>query len=389
MIDRPEESVDSPEEIENRKIKAKQYEKIHNILFVADILYTLILIFVFIFVGGKGGFSAQLAGWIKQWCSNYWLQIAVYISLLTTGYMVCLLPFNYYSGYYLEHKYNLSTQSLFSWFKDRIKSFLLNIVFMVLLGEVLYLFFKFTQNTWWLWLSVIWVLFGIVLSNIFPVLILPLFYKYKPLENDELAKRLISLAERVNARILGVFELELSAKTKKANAALTGMGNTKRILLGDTLLENFTDDEIEVVLAHELGHFYYKHIWKLIFFGGFITFIGLWATSLVLAKLVVFSGFAEVSQIGAFPLFLLCMFLFALVSMPVNSTFSRILEKQADLFALRETKSPKHFITAMRRLANLNLADEEPHPLIEFFLHDHPSISRRVKLAEDFMDSEP
>ena len=303
--------------------------------------------------------------------------------------MVCLLPFNYYSGYYLEHKYNLSTQSLFSWFKDRIKSFLLNIVFMVLLGEVLYLFFKFTQNTWWLWLSVIWVLFGIVLSNIFPVLILPLFYKYKPLENDELAKRLISLAERVNARILGVFELELSAKTKKANAALTGMGNTKRILLGDTLLENFTDDEIEVVLAHELGHFYYKHIWKLIFFGGFITFIGLWATSLVLAKLVVFSGFAEVSQIGAFPLFLLCMFLFALVSMPVNSTFSRILEKQADLFALRETKSPKHFITAMRRLANLNLADEEPHPLIEFFLHDHPSISRRVKLAEDFMDSEP
>ena len=388
MIDQPEEKSLSPEEIEIRRSKAKQYERVHNILFFVDILYTLILVFAFVYVGGHGGYSARLADWISGWCANYWLQIAVYISLLTTGYMVCLLPFHYYSGYYLEHKYDLATQSLFSWFKDRIKSFLLNIIFMVLLGEVLYLFLKFSQNTWWIWLSIIWVLFGIILSNIFPVLILPLFYKYKPLENDVLAKRLIALAERVNARILGVFELELSSKTKKANAALTGIGNTKRILLGDTLLKNFTDDEIEVVLAHELGHFYYKHIWKLIFSGGFVTFIGLWITSLVLTKLVVYSGFNEVSQVGAFPLFLLCMFVFALISMPINSTFSRILEKQSDMFALRETNAPAHFISAMKKLANLNLADEEPHPLIEFFLHDHPSISRRVKLAEDFMSSD-
>ena len=368
----------------HRKALAKRYEASHNWLFLVDIVYTVILIALFVFVGKQGGFSAQLLAWIQSFCANYWIQVAVYSGILTTMYMACLLPLSFYSGYYLEHKYSLSTQSFGSWLGDKGKSYVLNLVFMVFVAEGLYLFFMLAEKSWWLWVGVLWVGFGIILSNIAPVLIMPLFYKFKPLENDALKTRLIAMAERLKVTILGVFEMELSAKTKKANAALAGLGNTKRILLGDTLLKNFCDEEIEVVLAHELGHFYYKHIWQLILFGGAITFAGLYLVSLIFDRLAVSSGFAGITDIAAFPVFLLCMFVFTLISMPINATYTRILEKQADNFALRQTNAPDHFISTMKKLADLNLADEEPHPLIEFLLHDHPSISSRIKAAEAF-----
>ncbi len=375
---------ESLSDIQARKKQAKKYELIHNILFAVDMVYSVILVVLFTFTGGQGGHSARLVEWIGSFAPNYWIQVACYLVILTTVYLILLLPISFYGGYYLEHKYQLSNETFFMWLKDKGKSYLLNLIFMVVFGEILYLFFTFTQESWWVWVGIIWVLFGIVLSNIAPVLIIPLFYKLKPLEDATLTQKLVALAERVNARILGVFEMELSAKTKKANAALAGLGNTKRILLGDTLLSNFNQDEIEVILAHELGHFYYKHMWKLIFFGGAVTFGGLYITSLVLNKVVIQTGFAGITDIAAFPLFILCMFAFALISMPITSTFSRILERQADLFALRETGRPNHFISSMKKLADLNLADENPHPIIEFLMHDHPSIAKRIKLAEQF-----
>ena len=369
-----------------RKKLAKKYELVHNILFLVDIVYTLAIILLFINMGGGGGYSSRLTEWVGSWCANYWLQILFYMIIITTVYMISLLPLSFYSGFYLEHKYELSNETFSSWIKDKGKSLLLNIVFMVLFGEIVYLFLNVSQQAWWLWVGIVWILFGIVLSNIAPVVIIPLFYKLKPLEDTELTNRLVDLANRVKANILGVYEIELSAKTKKANAALAGLGNTKRILLGDTLLKNFTHEEIEVILAHELGHFYYNHIWKLIFFGGIITFGGLYVSSLVLENSVTSMGFENITNIAAFPIFLICMFIFTLVSTPLNNLYSRILERQADTFALKQTKAPKHFISSMKKLAELNLADEEPHPVIEFLLHSHPSIGRRVKFAEQFTD---
>lgn len=370
----------------SRKKLAKKYELVHNVLFLVDIVYTVAVILLFINMGGEGGYSSRLVEWIGSWCANYWLQILFYMVIITTVYMISLLPLSCYSGFYLEHKYQLSNETFFSWIKDKGKSLLLNIVFMVLFGEIVYLFLNVSQQSWWLWVGIVWILFGIVLSNIAPVLIIPLFYKLKPLEDTELTNRLVDLANRVKANILGVYEIELSAKTKKANAALAGLGNTKRILLGDTLLKNFTHEEIEVILAHELGHFYYNHIWKLIFFGGIITFGGLYVSSLILESSVTSLGFENITNIAAFPIFLICMFIFTLISTPLNNLYSRILERQADTFALKQTKAPKHFISSMKKLAELNLADEEPHPVIEFLLHSHPSIGRRVKFAEQFTD---
>lgn len=376
-----------PENPETRKKLAKQYERVHNILFLIDIVFTLMVLMVFIFTGGNGGYSNQLAGLIRSWSNNYWLQVSIYITITTTIYFLLLTPFSFYGGYLLEHKYQLSNESFWMWIKDRFKSYILNVIFMLLLGLVLYVFLVYAKHSWWLWVGSMWFLFGIILSNIFPIIIIPLFYKLKPLENEDLKNKLIFLSEKVKAKISGVYEIILSTKTKKANAALTGLGNTKRIILGDTLLDNFSNEEIEVVLAHELGHFYYKHIWKLIFFGAFITFAGLYLISLIFNDVVMNLGYNGIADIAGFPVFLLCMFLFSIFTSPLNSTYSRYLENQADLFALKQTNLPKDFITAMTKLADQNLADDQPNPIIEFLLHDHPSISRRIKLAERFMNT--
>ena len=193
-----------------------------------------------------------------------------------------------------------------------------------------------------------------------------------------------TLAQRVGAKVLGVYRMGLSEKTKKANAAFAGLGATKRIILGDTLLDKFAEDEIEVVMAHEMAHYKHGDISKLLAWSTATTFVGLWLADKGLRAGLSHFGFNQISDLGAFPLLALCLFVFGLVAMPVNNAFSRWRERLADLEALALTKNPDGFIRAMRKLADQNLADLAPHPAIEFLLHDHPSLSRRISWAEQW-----
>jgi STE24 endopeptidase len=202
------------------------------------------------------------------------------------------------------------------------------------------------------------------------------------LADEALRGRLTALAERAGARVLGVYRLDLSAKTKKANAALAGLGRTKRILLGDTLLNGFAPDEIEVVLAHELAHYRHGDLWKLIAWNSVTTLVGLKVADAVLQALLPRHGFAGVADVGAFPLLALSLLGFGLVTMPVNHAFARWRERLADVGALALTGNPAAFIRAMQKLADQNLADAAPHPVIEFLLHDHPALARRIAMAE-------
>jgi STE24 endopeptidase len=180
--------------------------------------------------------------------------------------------------------------------------------------------------------------------------------------------------------------MAMSAKTKKANAAFTGLGRTKRIILGDTLLEKFAEDEIEVVMAHEMAHYQHGDMMKLIAWGAATTFVGLWIADSGLRIGLSRFGFSDRSDVCAFPLLALCMVGFGLVMMPLNNSFSRWRERLADHAALELTRNPDGFIRAMRRLAEQNLADLAPHPMIEFLLHDHPSLARRIEWAEQWKD---
>ena len=216
------------------------------------------------------------------------------------------------------------------------------------------------------------------------MLILPLFYKLKPLENESLRQRLTALAQRVGAHVLGVYRMAMSEKTKKANAAFAGLGATKRIILGDTLLDQFAEDEIEVVMAHEMAHYKHGDISKLIVWSAATTLLGLRIADAVMRWALPKFGFSHPSDLGAFPLLALCMFGFSLVVMPLNNAFSRWRERLADRTALELTRNPEGFIRAMRKLADQNLADLSPHPWIEFLLHDHPALARRIALAEQW-----
>ena len=226
--------------------------------------------------------------------------------------------------------------------------------------------------------------FNVILGNLFPVLIAPLFNKYTPLDEEhaDLAERLVKLAERANTTVKGVYQFDLSRQTNAANAALAGIGNTRRIILGDTLINEFTPEEIETVLAHELGHQVNKDIPLGIVFGSVSTLAGLYLTALGLEWGVGYFGYAGVADIAALPLFGLALGVFGMVTMPLGNAFSRWRERKADAYALEATNNANAFASAMTRLANQNLADVEPAGWVEFLLHSHPALSKRIAAAQ-------
>ena len=320
--------------------------------------------------------------------SNPWISTAIYGAVVVYGAKLLFLPLNWFSGYFLEHRFGLSNQRFGGWLFDQAKSFALNLLLGVVILDVVYFLLRRAGAWWWVGAGLFFLLFGIVMSVLYPVLILPLFYKLKPLDNESLQQRLAALAKQVGANVLGIYRMALSQKTKKANAAFAGLGATKRIILGDTLLDQFAEDEIEVVMAHEMAHYKHGDISKLIAWGTMTTFIGLKITDTVLRWAMPKFGFTEISDLGAFPLLAVCLFGFGLVVMPLNNAFSRWREWKADHTALELTRNPDGFIRAMRKLAEQNLADLSPHPCIEFLLHDHPSLARRITWAVQWQNEE-
>src|SRR5438034_3845146 len=317
-------------------------------------------------------------------------QVLVYLLILTLGYQVITFPLDYYGGFVLPHRYGLSTMTLRSWLADLLKGLVLSLILEILAIELIYLLLATQPQTWWLWVALIMLFFTVVMANLAPVLILPIFYKFTPLPEGELTQRLLALADRAHTRVRGVFTMHLSSKTTAANAALMGLGNTRRIVLGDTMLDRYTPDEIEVVLAHELGHHVHRDIWKLIISQSILTLGGLYLVNVVLHWAVERQQiYLSLSDAATIPLLLALIGAFGLIVMPIGNALSRAIEYQADEYALRSTRMVEPFKSAMTRLANQNLSDVEPSPIIEFLFHDHPSVNKRLKHADNFVSRSP
>ncbi|MBI1977565.1 MAG: M48 family metallopeptidase [Candidatus Omnitrophica bacterium] len=298
--------------------------------------------------------------------------------------LVLSLPLSFYSGFILEHRYELSNQSFLSWLWEHAKKELLSFGIAAVLVLLLYALIWNFETNWWFLAWIGYAVFSLVLGKLFPVLIVPLFYKYSPIADEVLRKRIEVLADQFGVKIQNVYSLNLSKTTKKANAAFTGFGKTKRVILGDTLLNSFNHDEIETVLAHELGHYKHHDIWKQFGFGILLSFIGFWLAAQALDAFSGPLGYLGAGDVRSFPLLCLVFFIFSLVISPAGNAFSRFAERKADQFALDVTKDTKSFISAMQKLSNTNLADPNPHPLIEFFLYDHPAIGKRIQVAEHY-----
>ncbi|MCX5704754.1 MAG: M48 family metalloprotease [Candidatus Omnitrophica bacterium] len=215
-----------------------------------------------------------------------------------------------------------------------------------------------------------------------PVLIIPLFFKYKKLEDETLRQRIIVLAGKMKVRVLDVFEIDLSKKSLKGNAAFVGAGNTRRVLLADTLKDKYTYEEIEVILAHEFAHYRLKHLLKLILVNSavtLVTFFVIYATS---SSALWLFGLSSYLELAALPLLFFYFAVFGVILQPFGAFISRCFERSADRMAIQVTGLKDAFISTMDKLGDQNLSDRNPHPLIKFYFFDHPPIDERIKMAK-------
>ncbi|MGA2488651.1 MAG: M48 family metallopeptidase [Anaerolineales bacterium] len=359
--------------------QARQYARIRRRVWLLDTLAGAVYLLAWLFFG----WAKSLAGWLKTFMTNDWLLVLGFIVIFGGIASLLELPLGYYSGFVLPHRFGQSTQNFKSWVVDQLKGLLISAPLGLILLELVYLALRLTGGWWWLWTGAGILVFTVILSNLAPILIMPLFNKFVPLgdEHAELAERLMKLAGRANTKVRGVYKFDMSKRTKAANAALTGIGNTRRIVLGDTLIDEFSLDEIETVLAHELGHHVHKDIPILMAFGTVMTLGGLYLASLALHWTAGYFGFSGPADIASLPALGLVLGAFGLLTQPLENAISRWRERKADEYALQSTGKAQAFASAFIRLANQNLGEVDPEKWVVFMFYDHPPLGERIEMA--------
>ena len=369
---------------QNRQKEAKKYALISRRLMLADLALSAVYVIAWL----AFGWAVQMRAALEQVTINPWLLVALFAAVFGGIYFLIDLPLSFYSGFTLPHRFGQSNQTLRGWVIDQLKGLALGAVFGLAILEIVYWLLRAAPQTWWLWVALVMLALNVLLANLAPVLIMPLFYKIKPLGEQyaDLEARLTRLAESAGTRVRGVYQFDMSTRTKSANAALTGLGNTRRIILGDTLLTEFSPEEVETVLAHELGHHVHHDIPILMAFETVLTIVGLWLASLVLTYGAGLFGMYAISDPAALPLLGLAMGVFGLVTMPLGNAISRWREVEADRYALETTRNGPAFASAMTRLANQNLSEVDPEPWVEFLLYSHPALEKRIRMAGGYSD---
>jgi STE24 endopeptidase len=370
----PEISVaptDSPE--------ARRYNRIHRWLGVADFVLGFGLLILVLLTGWTGTLRDIAYRGAFQ---NYAFALFLYVLILMVIGKLLGAGLDYY-GFRLEHRFQLSNQNITSWLWDQAKGFLVGLVLGGAAAELIYFILRQYPLHWWLLGWAVFLGLFVLLAQLAPIVLFPIFYKFEPLDNDDLKLRLVRLGERAGTRVRGVYKWNLSEKSKKANAALTGLGSTRRIILADTLLEKFSPDEIEAVLAHELGHHRHRHILKSIGVQAATTLVGFWAANWILHYAVDrLHMFLTMSDFATLPLLVLVSTVLSFLLLPALNAYSRYNERQADRYAFESIASVDPFISSMNKLAEQNLAERSPSKWVEWLFHSHPAISRRVAAAQ-------
>lgn len=356
--------------------KEKEYNKIKVCISIADIFIDITLLAVLAF----SGISVFIAEMANVTGSEY-LNFILFIFLIGVIFSVTGFPLSFYGSFILEHRFGLSNQTVLKWFRERAKSSLVGALIGIPVAVTFYFLLKSAGDLWWFYFSIFIFFVSVFLAKIAPVVIFPIFYKFRELDNEQLKMRLKGILENVNIDIKGIFSFNMSKDTKKANAGFTGLGKSKRIILSDTLLENFSEDEIAVVFAHEAGHYKYRHIVKNILLSTVIIFATFFICGNLYALTIENMGYEKIYDFAALPVLVFYLTLFSLVVMPLTNFISRKYEFEADRYALEVTGDIESFTSTMEKLAAQNLADREPHPVVEFIFYSHPSIKRRIAAA--------
>jgi STE24 endopeptidase len=359
--------------------ESRRYESLKHVVSVTGfVLDTLILLYLL-----TSHATIRIRQLAESLATSHWLSVAIYVLITGAIFKAIDLPLSFFSGYVLERRFGLSRQSLGGWIKDQLKGVAISIPLSIAGVEIIYGLLDSSPAHWWIYTSLIFVAFVVLMTNLAPVLLLPLFFKFRPVENQDLQNRVDRLARRTNTSVCGIFEWALSEKTRKANAAVVGWGNTRRIIVSDTLLENFSGEEIEVIMAHELCHHVKNHIWQGLALQSALTFSGFYVAYRLLPSFSAHFGFRDVADVADLPLLVLVMSALSVLILPLVNSFSRHLETEADLYALDITGDALAFVSSMEKLADINLANKTPNRIIEFLFYSHPCVEDRIKLAAD------
>jgi STE24 endopeptidase len=361
--------------------KATRYHRLQRRASVLATVLTFLVLVVLLISGGSAGIRQTVNAWFGQ---SFVVTVIGYVFALALILELFQLPLAFYRGVTLERRYGLSTQTTARWWIDHVKAGAISLVFAAGAALIVLSLVRWDPDRWWIYAAITFTVVLVLLAQLAPVVLLPLFYTITPLARDELRERLVALADRAGTRIAGVFEWRLSDRTKKANAALAGIGRTRRILLSDTLLAEHSDDEIEVILAHELAHHVYRDIWSAIVVETVLIALGCFAADFVLGAFATRFGLEGKADPAVLPLLVLAAGAVSLALMPVSNALSRAHERRADRYALTMTRNAPAFVTAMKRLAAQNLAEEEPSRLVQLLFHTHPPISARIAAAREY-----
>ncbi|MEE8209735.1 MAG: M48 family metallopeptidase [bacterium] len=363
-----------------RQAVARPYRRLKRRLRLIRMAGVLVLLAAFVASGAAVGLQRLVEGWATHQAAL----VALYVVVLAAGAELMGLPLAYYGGFVVEHRFGLSTQTRGAWLNDVAKGFAVNLVLGLLAAEILFWLLRSAPAAWWLWAATAFIALAVVLANLAPVLILPLFFKFTPLEDETLEAQVLELCRKAGTRVRGVFRWGLSAKTKAANAALVGWGNTRRIILADTLLDGFEPDEVVGVFAHELGHHVYGHIWRGMALQAALTLAFFGLLALFIEPLARLQGLAGPAEVAVLPSILLLAFVLSAALLPLVCALSRFHERQADGYALASASRPEAYARAFERLCALNLGELEPPHWAQLIFGTHPAPAERIRRARAF-----
>ncbi len=307
---------------------------------------------------------------------------SIYFAAVFLLMKILTFVFSYFEGFRTEHKFGFSKQTFGKWACDYIKSFFVSLVIGLIAINVFYYLIGISENLWWLWTSVFIFIFTSLLQRLAPVLLIPIFYRLEPVEDDDLKQSLICMAAKAGTKIVEILKIFLGDKTKKPNAAVTGLGKTRRMLLGDTLIENYEPGEIQAVMAHELSHSMRSHIPKLLFIDGFISLVSLY---ILFRAFPLISRVLQVGQVDivySLPAVMLFLGILNFIFKPFALMLSRSFEKQADRDAVELSGMPEKFISVMTSFANDYLSYAAPPKMIKWLYYTHPPVEERILRAQ-------
>ncbi len=360
-----------------RQQKARQYSKLTRRLLFIELGIGIALLLALLLSGA----SAKLAEFLVFPLP---LSAALYFLILAFGLGIMMVPLGYYQDFVLPHRFGLSHQKLASWLADRTKALALGLLLSVGLIIAAYWLIEFLPSLWWLAAWVIVLLVSLVLTLLAPTILVSLFFKSEPLPDGELKQRLACLAQRAGIDIKDIFTINLSSKSTTANAMLGGFGKTRRIILSDTMLKEYSPEEIEVALAHELGHHLHHDIARLFCVQAMAFLLAFYLANLALEGGVALFPYHAIGDIAGLPwLLMVLLALFLILRLPLN-WYSRRIELAADKAALELSDNPEGFINLMTKLTDQNLSEAEPVHWERVLFRDHPSYNERVKLAYEY-----